>query len=97
MTRDDVLSTLRTASPHLASTYGIASLSLFGSTARSEQREGSDVDLLVSFDRPVGLFHLVRTQQELERILGRSVDLVTEAGLRPRVRERVLAEAIRVS
>ena len=58
---------------------------LFGSFARGEEHEDSDVDILVKFDRtlPVGLFAYVRMNRELEEKLGRKVDLVEEGTLRP--------------
>jgi predicted nucleotidyltransferase len=58
---------------------------LFGSYARGEEREDSDVDLLVKFDRsfPIGLFAYSRMHRELEEKLGRKVDLVEEGTLRP--------------
>ena len=58
---------------------------LFGSFARGEEREDSDVDILVKFDRtlPIGLFAYVRMNLELEEKLGRKVDLVEEGNLRP--------------
>ena len=58
---------------------------LFGSFARGEEREDSDVDILVKFDRtlPIGLFAYVRMNRELEEKLGRKVDLVEEGTLRP--------------
>ena len=60
---------------------------LFGSYARGEEREDSDVDILVEFDRslPIGLFAYVRMHRELEEKLGRKVDLVEEGTLRPAV------------
>jgi hypothetical protein len=62
---------------------------LFGSYARGEQREDSDVDVLVKFDRsmPIGLFAYVRMHRELEEKLGRKVDLVEEGTLRPAVQK----------
>ena len=58
---------------------------LFGSYARGEEREDSDVDLLVKFDRsiPIGLFAYLRIHRVLEEKLGRKVDLVEEGTLRP--------------
>ena len=58
---------------------------IFGSFARGEEREDSDVDVLVKFDRsmPIGLFAYVRMHRELEEKLGRKVDLVEEGTLRP--------------
>ena len=75
--------------------FGVKSLALFGSVARNEATPDSDVDLLVEFDRPVGLFTFVRLKRYLETILGCSVDLGTPDSLKPYLREPVLREAIR--
>ena len=76
---------------------GVASLLLFGSVARGQATEASDIDLVVEFDRAVGLFALLRLQACLESWLGRRVDLVPRDSLRPEVRERVLAEGLRAA
>ena len=62
---------------------------LFGSFARGEEQEDSDVDLLVKFDRsiPIGLFAFARMHRELEESVGRKVDLVEEGTLRPAVQK----------
>lgn len=73
---------------------GVASLALFGSTARGDVSPGSDVDLLIEFSRPVGLFHFLEVKEFLEQVLGRRVDLVTKAALKPQLREAVLDKAI---
>ncbi len=97
MERDTVIATLRSHSADLAR-FGVSSLALFGSVARDEAQPASDVDLLVDFTEPVGLFHLSRLQHYLEELLGvERVDLVTPAGLKPRLRDRVLAEAVHVA
>ena len=96
-THDAILQTLREYQPALAERYAVQSLAIFGSVARNEATQASDIDLLVEFNRPVGLFDLFALQDELEAILGRPVDVGTEASLKPRVRERVLEEAAYVS
>ena len=80
----------------LAADFGVKSLALFGSVVRDEATDASDVDFLVEFDgRPIGLFHLSRTQHYLETILGvPRVDLVMRDGIKPALRERILREAI---
>ncbi|MDX2211948.1 MAG: nucleotidyltransferase family protein [Oculatellaceae cyanobacterium bins.114] len=75
--------------------FGVKSLMLFGSVARDEARTDSDVDLLVEFDRPVGLFAFVRLKRYLEEILESSVDLGTPDSLKPYLREPIFREAIR--
>jgi predicted nucleotidyltransferase len=67
---------------------------IFGSVVRGEADEGSDIDFLVEMEPGRSLFDLGGLQYELERLLGRGVDVVTERGLRARIRERVLQEAV---
>jgi hypothetical protein len=77
---------------------GVVGLRVFGSLARGEAREKSDLDLLVEFDRPVGLSHLVRVQLRLQEMLGvEKVDLLTEGGMHPALKERILSEARQVA
>jgi uncharacterized protein len=76
--------------------FNVKSLILFGSVARNEATPESDVDLLVEFDRPIGLLAFVRLKRHLEAILGCSVDLGTPNSLKPRLREPVLEDAVRV-
>jgi uncharacterized protein len=76
---------------------GVRSLSIFGSVARDEAGASSDVDVLVEFDRPVGFFHLFDVQEQLELFLGCKVDLVTPGGLRPELKQVILAEAVRAA
>ena len=77
----------------LCEANGIATLRVFGSVARGDDRADSDVDLLVRFAGRKTLLDLVRVEEEFERALGRKVDLVTEGGLHPRLRDRVLRDA----
>jgi hypothetical protein len=95
MTREEIL---RVLSSHRADLqrFGVKSLALFGSAAREDVRAESDVDLLVEFEQPVGLFEFVDLKDFLESVLGRPVDLGTPQSLKPRLRERVLSEAVRV-
>nr|WP_242042155.1 nucleotidyltransferase family protein [Leptolyngbya sp. FACHB-541] len=76
-------------------TFGVKSLMLFGSVARDEARTDSDIDLLVEFEYPVGLFTFVRLKRYLEKILESSVDLGTPDSIKPYLREPVFREAIR--
>lgn len=76
--------------------YGIKTLSLFGSVAREEATEASDVDILVTFSRPLGLFAFMELKDHLEGILHAPVDLVTKEALHPRLRSKILKESIHV-
>jgi uncharacterized protein len=94
--RDSVLEILEINRDDLKS-YGVESISLFGSVARGEAGPRSDVDLLVDVDDEVTLFGLSRLKHHLEDLLGMPVDLVTTDALRPQMRSSILAEAIRAA
>jgi predicted nucleotidyltransferase len=78
----------------IAAKYGAYNVRLFGSVARGEADSNSDVDLLVDMEPNRSLLDLGGLLMELQHLLGCSVDVVTEKGLRPRIRDRVLNEAI---
>ena len=92
----DLLHTLSTHRDDLEA-LGVASLSIFGSVARGDEDTTSDVDILVRFSKPVGMFEFLDVKMYLEDLLGSSVDLVTEDALKPQLRERILAEAVRAA
>lgn len=91
--RETILTTLAAHRDEL-DRLGVRSLALFGSAARGEMRADSDVDLLIDFARPMGLFGFLEVKGYLEELLGRSVDLVTERALRQEYRDAVLREAV---
>ena len=78
----------------VAAQRGARNVRVFGSVARGDNDENSDVDFLVEMEPGRTLFDLSGLLIDLESLLHVSVDVVTERGLRPRVRERVLAEAV---
>jgi predicted nucleotidyltransferase len=96
VTRNEVIQRLSEARAELAS-LGVRSLDLFGSVARGDARPESDVDLLVDFDKPIGLFHFFRVQRRLEQILGHRVDLVMRGAVKRQLRDRIFAEAVRAT
>lgn len=71
----------------------IKRLRVFGSVVRGEDTPESDVDLLVEFETPTGLFGYCNIQRRLGEMLGRKVDLVTEEALHPALRDKILSEA----
>ncbi|MES1242366.1 MAG: nucleotidyltransferase family protein [Acidobacteriota bacterium] len=96
MRRDEVLTKLKAHRGDLVR-LGVKSLRLFGSTARDEMRPDSDVDLLVAFESTPTFSDYMKLRIFLEDLLGVSIDLVTETGLRSRVRPYVERDAIRVA
>ena len=97
MKRDDVLIKLKGQCQELTEQYGVASLFLFGSVARDDARPDSDVDLMVEFEQPIGLFQFIELQQRLEALLGCKVDLGTKRSLKVQFKDEVFQEAIRVA
>jgi predicted nucleotidyltransferase len=96
--RDAVLAVLRANRGRLAGTYGVRDLQLFGSVARGDATETSDVDLIVEFDPDrITLSTFLDFTDDLEALLGRRVDVVSLPKLTPRLRAQVEAEAIRVA
>jgi uncharacterized protein len=91
---EDVLIRLRAMQPALRRRYPIRSMGVFGSYARGEQRDGSDVDVLVELDGNIDLIAYAGLQLELSDALGAAVDLVERQALRPRLASRVLAEVV---
>jgi uncharacterized protein len=94
MKRDNVLAVL-SAHRIALKEFKVKSLLVFGSVARDEATAESDVDLLVEFEKPVGLLTFVRLQRYLENALGCPIDLGTPDSLKPHLQEPVLREAVR--
>ena len=96
MNRDDAIAKLKQHEAELRR-LGVEHLYLFGSTAREEAREDSDVDLF--FDHPegsLGLFELMDVKDAAARILGRKTDIMTRRSLHPVLRERIETSALQV-
>jgi predicted nucleotidyltransferase len=75
-------------------TFVLGHVRIFGSLARGEAREDSDIDILVDLEPGRSLFDLGGLLMDLQKLLAQKVDVVTEKGLRPRIRDRVLKENI---
>jgi predicted nucleotidyltransferase len=84
----------RAAILRIAAEHGARNVRVFGSVARGTASATSDLDLLVAIEPGRSLLDLVALNQDLEDALGRPVDVVTEGGLSPYLRDRILAEAI---
>ena len=96
MTATEALKEHREAIIELAEKHGATDIRVFGSAARGDGDELSDIDFLVRMLPGRSLFDLGALLMDLRDLLGRNVDVVTERGLRPRMRERVLREAVPV-
>ncbi len=97
MNRASILALLHERRHVIAERFGARHLALFGSAARDELRPESDVDVLVEFDGPATYDGYFDLKEYLEQLLERPVDLVTNKGLRPRARQHVERDLIRVA
>ncbi len=96
LTRAEIEAILRGNYPRLAAEYGVRRIGLFGSYAKEKAVESSDVDLLIELDRPLG-FKFIELTEDLEKILGRPVDVLTQtglAGIRVRQVAKNIAESV---
>ena len=90
---------LETLRPHrraileLATRHGARNVRVFGSVARGDDRPTSDVDLLVEVERGRSLLDIIGLEQDLEQLLGRRVEVLTDGGLSPHLQQRILDEA----
>jgi predicted nucleotidyltransferase len=96
MKLDQLLEEKRGEILRIASEHGAREVRVFGSVARGEADRESDIDFLVELEPGRSLLDLGGLQMELESLLGRRVDVVTARGLKARIRERVLREAVPV-
>ena len=93
---EDLKAILSSKKSELRQKYGVKEIGFFGSYVRGEERESSDLDVLVEFERPVDFFLFLELEEELQRILGVKVDLVRRKALKPFVKEHVLKEVVYV-
>ncbi len=93
-TRESLLKTLTQIKPELANRYHVKQIGLFGSFARGEQTRASDVDILVEFSQPIGLFKFLELEEQLETAIGMKVDLVSRKALKPRIGKHILKEVV---
>jgi predicted nucleotidyltransferase len=94
MTASDIVREKREEILAIARKHGASNVRVFGSVARGEADEQSDIDLLVDLAAGRSLFDLGALVMELNESIGRHVDVVTEGGIRSRIRDRIVAEAV---
>ena len=94
METDAILQDRRLDILQIATSHGARTVRIFGSMARGEAGPDNDIDILVNLNPGRSLLDIVAIKQDLEDLLGRKVDVVTEAAISPYIREQVLKEAI---
>jgi predicted nucleotidyltransferase len=91
-----LLKIIRQHLPKLIKDYNISYLGIFGSYIRGEQKEDSDLDILVEFSKEPDLLEFIGLKQELSEILGVEVDLVMKSALKSRIGKRILEEVVQI-
>lgn len=91
---DDLLKSKREDILRLAASHGARNIRVFGSVARGESKGTSDLDILVDMEEGRSLLDLIGFWQDLEELLGCKVDVITDGGMSPYLRNRILVEAI---
>ncbi len=94
MTRQEVLDILRAHLPEIKKRFGVKRLGIFGSVARDEATEGSDVDIIVEFEETPDLFVFIDLKEYLSDILHAHVDITTPKSLKPWYKKSILSEVI---
>jgi hypothetical protein len=90
----DEIRAKRDAILEIAKRYGVRQVRLFGSVVRGEDRPESDLDVLVDFEPKRSLLDLIGFEQDLEELIGRKADVISARGINPRIKDRVLREAV---
>ncbi len=93
---DAIKSQLSHHKAELKEKFNVKTIGVFGSYVRGEQRKNSDLDILVEFETPVGLFEFMALENYLSNLIGVKVDLVSKKALKPRIGERIIEEVINV-
>ena len=93
-TVEQIKDTLKEHREELKERFKVVEIGIFGSYVRKEQKRKSDVDILVDFYETIDLFTFVELENYLGEILGVKVDLVMKDALKPRLKERILNEAV---
>ena len=92
--KEEILKTFKKELPPISKRFSVKIIGLFGSYARSERTEESDIDLLVEFEKPVGFFKFLELEDHLSEKLGAKVDLVTLDALKPIIKPYVMEEVV---
>ena len=93
--KKEIIAILRRELPHLKTIFGVKRIGIFGSYSKGVQKEDSDVDLIVEFERPIGL-KFFELSEYIENLLGKKVDILTPAGIKT-IRVKKVAEDIKKS
>lgn len=92
---NDIIQKLKELKPILERDYKVSELGIFGSYIRGEQKDTSDIDILIDFkDDAIGLFKFMDLEELLQSVLGEKIDLVCKDSLKPRIGKQILSEVV---
>jgi hypothetical protein len=89
---EEIKEVLQSHKSELREQYGLKEIGIFGSYVRGEQKEESDLDVLVELERPVGFVRFLKLEKALSQLLGVRVEMVTKKALKPHIGKRILQE-----
>ncbi len=95
-TPEEVISQVKSIKSILSEQYHVTRIGIFGSAIRGDRTEKSDIDILVEFSEPPGLFRFLEIEQFLSDTLHAPVDLVEINGIKPRLKSRIVSEVVYV-
>jgi uncharacterized protein len=87
---------LQELKPTLKKDFKVETIDIFGSYARCEQTEKSDIDILVTFSEPIGVYRFIEVEKFLKKKLGLKVDLVQKGALLPIIKDQILSETVQI-
>ncbi|MCR4284378.1 MAG: nucleotidyltransferase family protein [Parcubacteria group bacterium] len=96
MEKDVIIKKLDKSLSVLKEKYNVRSIGVFGSYVRNEAKAGSDLDILVTFEKPIGLLKFIELENYLSELTGIKVDLVSQKALKPRIGKQILEEVVNV-
>ena len=91
---DEIKEALKKHKEELRERFRVKEIGVFGSYVKGEQKKKSDIDILVEFEEPIGLFAFMDLEENLSTLLGTKVDLVSKKALKPRIGEHILKEVV---
>ncbi len=89
---EKIMKKLKENIPLIREKYHVKNLGVFGSYVRGEQKKKSDVDILVEFEKPLGLLEFAGLELQLSKLLGKKVDLVMKTALKPKIGKHIMDE-----
>ena len=94
--KTEILGIIQAMKPELETNYNVKSIGIFGSVVREKAGRRRDIDVLVEFEKPIGLFKFLELEELLSKRIGGKVDLVSKKALKPEIGRTILAEVVLV-